>query len=158
MGDGTEREDIPRMKDFAPATADSPPAPRHDLDAQYRSMVLETTFLVPFGFAMLTGVAVFLGPYLLGRLSAPVGELTRLERFFTWTGSHPVLVIGAVLLICLLILVAVRTEPARRTFLALGSAAPLVFKLGLFVPIVATVALLLLTIVSPVLKALSGLP
>lgn len=125
-------------------------------EAQYRAFVAEATLLLPLGLALLVGVLAFLGPYLVGRLapgaaSTPVG----IEAFLLWSGRARWLVVGLAVVLLLLALVGIRTATARRVFERGGLAALLAGKLVLFVPLVLAVAVLLLSVVLPVIKALS---
>lgn len=125
-------------------------------EAQYRAFVAEATLILPIGLTLLVGVLGFLGPYLLSRIgpTEAVGW-AGVEAFLLGSGRARWLVVGVAVVLLLAGLVGVRTAPARQAFERGGLVAPLAGKLILFIPLIAAVAVLLLSVVLPVLKALS---
>ena len=126
-------------------------------DARYTAFVIQATVLLPISCGLFVGVVAFVGPHLMA-LAGPAPEPGLVERLLFCAGAHRGGVSALGGLACGAGLVGVRAPGVGRWFGRAGLLAPMVGKLLLCLPVVAAVGLLLLSAVTPLLRALSVKP
>ncbi len=115
--------------------------------------------LLPFTMAAFVGAWSFLAPYLVGKLgSALAGSPTGFDRFIAFGGAHrwPIVVLAGLAVAG--VWAGARTSLVTGWLRRGGAMAQLGFKVSLILPLIGAVAVLLLSVVSPVVKALSVKP
>ncbi len=123
---------------------------------RYHAFLGEATILLPLGSAFLGGVLLLLGPYLNSKVGAPAAT-QGLGRLFCFTAAWRLpLAVGLVAGVAA-VLAGLRTASMRELF-SRSDLLPLAGKLLLFLPLVSGVALLLLSILAPLMSALSTVP
>ena len=123
---------------------------------RYHAFLGEATILLPLSTAFLGAVLLLLGPYLLGKVGV-TSAAGGVSGLFLYAGAHRMLVGCGLVAAVVLVLASLRSVGLRELFCR-SNLAPSVGKLVLFLPLVAGVALLLLSILTPLMTALSTTP
>jgi len=124
---------------------------------RYHAFLGEATVLLPLGAAFLGGVLLGLGPYLNAKVGLTAANAQGVARLFCFTAAYR-LPLGIGLALAVVSALAILRTASMRDLFSRSDLLPLVGKLVLFLPLVAGVALLLLSILAPLMSALSTVP